>query len=161
MSNTLDNALPENERLECSLAGTHKLISASLLVTRRRQKRKRATNSEQTTGGASRKKWRSSKRRRTIKTKLKNTKTITTLNRQHPIGKETRYGNKTNNNNTQSFTGHKQVEMKKWKKVLIGTIQRTTRKIKKLRPEGEIIWIAKKDGSTSKRWNRFNKKKRR
>ena len=47
--------------------------------------------------------------------------------------------------------------MKKWKKVLIGTIQRTTRKIKKLRPEGEIIWIAKKEGSTSKRWNRFNK----
>ena len=63
----------------------------------------------------------------------------------------------TNNNNTQSFTGHKQGEMKKWKKVLIGTIQRTTRKIKKLRPEGEIIWIAKKEGSTSKRWNRFNK----
>ena len=68
-------------------------------------------------------------------------------------GRET----KTNNNNTQSFTDHKQAEMKKWKKVLIGVMQRTTRKIRRLRPEGEIIWIAKKDDGTSKRWSRFNK----
>ena len=52
----MDNAPPENERLECSLAGTHKLISASLLVTRRRQKRKRGRGGRNFRQGLS-KKW--------------------------------------------------------------------------------------------------------